>query len=200
LLRLARDRALASEARVLYATADVIEMGMPLAAARVLLGGAARGVAPDGPARLGLLALDGALAEPSGSGSRTDEVVHALWWLIVELADERPLVLLLDDAQWADDVTLCLLRMVARRAPELSLALVVAARPAAPGGRHAMLAAEHAFMRIEPTALSIAAHRTAVREGSGLRARSLPSLERVPSPVATRCICLSCCISARAWS
>jgi hypothetical protein len=102
------------------------------------------------------LALDGALAEPSGPGSRADEVVHALWWLIVELADERPLVLSVDDAQWADDLTLRLLRMVARRAPELALALIIAARPALPGGRHAVLAAEHAFVRIEPTALSVA--------------------------------------------
>jgi DNA-binding CsgD family transcriptional regulator len=155
-LGLVRDRALASGARVLYATADEIETDVPLAAARVLLGRAARGVSPDGPARLGLLALDGALAEPTGPGSRTEEVVHALWWLIVELADERPLVLFLDDAQWADDLTLGLLRMVARRAPQLPLALIVAARPAAPGGRHAMLSAEHAFMRIEPPALSIA--------------------------------------------
>ena len=67
---------------------------------------AARGMAPDGPARLGLLALDGALADPSGPGSRSDEVVHALWWLIVELADDRPLALFLDDAQWADELTL----------------------------------------------------------------------------------------------
>lgn len=156
LLGLVRDRALRSEARVLYATADEIETGVPLAAARVLLGQAARGVPPDGPARLGLLALDGALAESIGPGSRSDEVVHALWWLIVEVADERPLVLLLDDAQWADDLTLGLLRLVARRAPQLSLALIVAARPAAPGARHAMLSAEPAFMRIEPIALSLA--------------------------------------------
>jgi DNA-binding CsgD family transcriptional regulator/tetratricopeptide (TPR) repeat protein len=156
LLGLVRDRVSASDACALYATADESETGLPLAAARVLLARAARSVSPDGPARLGLLALDGALAEPTGPGSRTEEVVHALWWLIVELADERPLVLLLDDAQWADDLTLGLLRMVARRAPQLPLALIVAARPAAPGSRHAVLAAERAFMRIEPRALSIA--------------------------------------------
>ncbi|HEV3486752.1 MAG TPA: ATP-binding protein, partial [Vicinamibacterales bacterium] len=156
LLGLARDRVLTSEARVLYATADEIETGVPLAAARVLLGQAARSVARDGPARLGLLALDGALAESTGPGSRSDEVVHALWWLIVEVAEQRPLVLFLDDAQWADDLTLGLLRMVARRAPELSLALIVAARPSAPGGRHALLSAEPAFMRIVPSALSLA--------------------------------------------
>ena len=156
LLGLTRTRAAAGGACVLHATADEGETSVPLAAARVLLGRPARGVSRDGPARLGVLALEGALAEPSGPGSRADEVVHALWWLIVELADERPLVLALDDAQWADDLTLRLLRMVARRAPELPLALIVAARPALPGGRHSMLAAEHAFARIEPAALSVA--------------------------------------------
>ena len=49
LLGLARVRAAAAGARVLYATADEIEASVPLAAARELLARAARGVAPDGP-------------------------------------------------------------------------------------------------------------------------------------------------------
>ena len=156
LMGLARARAKAAGLRVLYATADEIETGVPFAGARVLLGRAARDVAPDGPARLGVLALEGALPDPSGPGSRGDEVVHALWWLIVELADEQPLALLLDDAQWADELTLALLRVAARRATELPLALVVAARPATAGHRHAVLAAERAFARLEPAPLSAA--------------------------------------------
>jgi DNA-binding CsgD family transcriptional regulator len=156
LLESARARASKAGLRVLYATADEFETGVPLAAARVLLGRAARDVPSDGPARLGVLALDGALPDPTGPGSRSDAVVHALWWVIVELADAQPVALVLDDAQWADDLTLRLLRMAARRARELALALVVAARPATPGHRHAMLAAERAFMRLEPAPLSAA--------------------------------------------
>ncbi len=156
LLRTARARAEATGSRVLYATADEFEANVPLAGARELLAQAARGMAPDGPARLGLLALDGALADQSGPGSRSDEVVNALWWLLVELADDRPLALFLDDGQWADDLTLRLLRTAARRAAELPLALVVAARPAGPGQRHAGLASERAFVRLEPAPLSVA--------------------------------------------
>src|SRR4051812_28893152 len=156
LLRLARARAQAAGGRVLYAIADEFEANVPLAGARELLAPAARGMARDGPARLGLLALDGALSDPSGPGSRSDEVVNALWWLIVELADDRPLVLFLDDGQWADELTLRLLRTAARRVVELPLALVVAARPAGPGQRHAGLAAERAFVRLEPAPLSVA--------------------------------------------
>ena len=98
----------------------------------------------------------GCAGRSGGLGSRADEVVHALWWLIVELADEQPLVLMVDDAQWADDLTLGLLRMIARRAGELPLALIVAARPAAPGPRHASLAASAPSSRFEPAALSVA--------------------------------------------
>jgi predicted ATP-dependent serine protease len=53
LLGLARARALAAGARVLYATADEIEASVPLAGARALLGRAARGVASDGPGAAG---------------------------------------------------------------------------------------------------------------------------------------------------
>ena len=156
LLAAARARASAAGARVLYARTDETEARVPLAAARALLVRAARSVAADGPARLGALALNDALAEPIGPGSRTDEVVHALWWMIVELAEEQPLAVLLDDAHWADELTLRVLRMAARRASELSLALVVAARPASPGSAHAMLGAERAFVRLEPAPLSVA--------------------------------------------
>src|SRR3954470_2021157 len=156
LLEAARAHAIASGARALYATADEIEADVPLAAARGLLARASRGWAPDGPARLGVLALAGGLGQAGAPGSRGDQVVHALWWLTVELAEERPLALFLDDAQWADALTLDLLRLAARRAHELPLALVIAARPAGSQQRHAGLTAERAFSRVEPAPLSLA--------------------------------------------
>jgi DNA-binding CsgD family transcriptional regulator len=171
LLATARGAAAGAGARVLHASSDETEAGVPLAAARALFARASRGVDMEGPARLGALALRGALADPAGPGSRADEVVHALWWLIVELADEQPLAVFLDDAHWADELSLRLLRLVARRAPDLPLALIVAARPAAPGQPHAMLAAERAFRRLEPAPLSSAGtarliERLAGRPGS----------------------------------
>ena len=57
LMALARARAGEAGLRVLYATADEIESGVPFAAARVLLGRAARDVEPDGPARLGRISF-----------------------------------------------------------------------------------------------------------------------------------------------
>jgi DNA-binding CsgD family transcriptional regulator len=155
-MRVARDRAAALGAGVLYATADEMEADLALAAAHELLGRAAGEMEADGPARLGVLVLKGALSNAAGPGSRSDEVVHALWWLIVELADERPIALFLDDAQWADQLSLRLLRLATRRAAELPLALVVAARPALAGSRHAGLAAEPAVVRRELSPLSVA--------------------------------------------
>jgi DNA-binding CsgD family transcriptional regulator len=178
LMGLACVRAREAGLRVLYATADEIETGVPFAAARVLLGRAARGVALDGPARLGVLALEGALPEPNGPGSRADEVVHALWWLIVELADEHPLALFVDDAQWVDELTLGLLRVAGRRATELPLALVVAARPAAAGHRHGVLSAERAFERLEPAPLSAAGTARMVEAALG-RPGSVSMVARV---------------------
>ena len=156
LLAFARARAKDAGAVVLFATADEPDAAVPLGIARALLWRAARAVEPDGPASLGVRALAGALAEPAGPGSRGDEVVHALWWLIVELCDRGPLVLALDDAHWADELTVKLLRLTARRASELPLAMVVAARQAARGGPHAVLAGERAFVRLEPAPLSVA--------------------------------------------
>jgi len=34
------------------------------------------------------------------------EILHALFWLVVRLAEREPLLLLLDDAQWADEPSL----------------------------------------------------------------------------------------------
>jgi tetratricopeptide (TPR) repeat protein len=156
LLEFARHHAGSSGANVLVATADVSDQRVALGATRALLGRAARTAGTGGPSQLGVMALRGSLAEPLGPGSRADEVVHALWWLIVELAEASALVLILDDAHWADQLTLRLLRMTARRAGELPLALIVAARPPVAGQPHAALAAERAFRLVDPSPLSVA--------------------------------------------
>jgi hypothetical protein len=124
--------------------------------------------------------------------SRAGEVVHALWWVVVELADEQPLAVSLDDAHWAEELTLRVLRTAARRASELSLALVVAARPGSPSNAYTMLAAERAFARLEPPPQSLRALRGCSRRLSGVRGLWPSSLVRAPSPAETRCTCGSC--------
>ncbi len=73
--------------------------------------------------------LDGVL---SAGGDRF-ATLHGLYWLVADLAEERPLLLCVDDAQWADDPSLRFLAFLARRVAELPITLVIAARPPLPG-------------------------------------------------------------------
>ncbi|HEV2722992.1 MAG TPA: ATP-binding protein, partial [Thermoleophilaceae bacterium] len=59
--------------------------------------------------------------------------LHGLYWLLANLASERPLLLALDDAQWADGASLRFLSFLLPRLAELPLALLVALRTAEPG-------------------------------------------------------------------
>ncbi len=53
---------------------------------------------------------------------------HALYWLTVNLAAERPLALLVDDAHWADSASLGALAHIAHRLEDIPVALIVASR------------------------------------------------------------------------
>ena len=55
-------------------------------------------------------------------------VQHGLYWLVADLAEAAPLLLLVDDAQWADLATLRALVYIARRLEGLPVALAVAIR------------------------------------------------------------------------
>ena len=55
-------------------------------------------------------------------------ILHGLYWFVADLALERPLVLLLDDAQWADLDSLRFVSYLQRRLGGLALGVVVAAR------------------------------------------------------------------------
>ncbi len=56
-------------------------------------------------------------------------IVHGLYWLTVALAERRPLLIAVDDAQWADPASLRFLVYLAQRVTELPIALVAALRP-----------------------------------------------------------------------
>lgn len=73
--------------------------------------------------------LAGAPAD-EGPASAADEfaMLHALYWLVVNLAEQQPLVLLLDDVHWADDLSLRSLLYVAERVADLSVGGVAAVR------------------------------------------------------------------------
>jgi DNA-binding CsgD family transcriptional regulator len=55
-------------------------------------------------------------------------IPHGLYWLAANLAAESPLLIAVDDAQWADDASLRFLSYLARRAGELAILIVYASR------------------------------------------------------------------------
>jgi DNA-binding CsgD family transcriptional regulator len=55
-------------------------------------------------------------------------LLHALYWFVVNLSEEQPLALLIDDIQWADAMSLRFLVYLAQRLQGLPLLLVVALR------------------------------------------------------------------------
>ena len=59
-------------------------------------------------------------------------MLHGLYWLTVNLADRRPLLIAVDDAHWADEPSLRWLAYLAPRLEGPAVALLVALRPAEP--------------------------------------------------------------------
>jgi DNA-binding CsgD family transcriptional regulator len=73
-------------------------------------------------------ALSATIESPEERFARYDDATTA----IAETGAERPTVIIIDDAQWADESSLQLLRHVANRVSDLPLLLVVTARDAEP--------------------------------------------------------------------
>ncbi|MDR9373130.1 LuxR family transcriptional regulator, partial [Conexibacter sp. JD483] len=108
--------------------------------------GAARGVvAPSGPGA--------PAAEPAGGAFA---VLHGLYWLTAAFAEQRPLLLAVDDAHWSDAASLDFLSFLLPRLEELPLLLVVACRRDEPGAERglARLATDSLAQRLIPRPLS----------------------------------------------
>ena len=137
LLAAARTAA-AAGVRVLLARGGELERELPFGIVRQLLEPVV--MAGDPGKRAALLAGAAALAkpvlfavDPDAGAESSFSVLHGLYWLTVNLADERPLLMMVDDAHWADVASLRWLIYLARRLAGVPLALVLAARPADPG-------------------------------------------------------------------
>jgi DNA-binding CsgD family transcriptional regulator len=74
-------------------------------------------------------------------------VLHGLYWLTVNLADPRPLLIVVDDAHWADEPSLRWLAHVAPRIEGAAVSLLIALRPAQPALSGAWPDALHAEAR-----------------------------------------------------
>lgn len=90
----------------------------------------------------GAAALAGpVLLAPGGDGAAEPpfSALHGLYWLTVNLAGAQPLLVVVDDAHWADLASLRWLVYLARRAEGGPVGLLLATRPAEPGGARELL-------------------------------------------------------------
>ena len=82
----------------------------------------------------GLVSRRGEVSEGSGLDF---EALHSLYWLVVNLADHGPLLVLVDDCQWADRDSLRFLSYLAQRIEGLPIAMVLAGRAQESAGSQA---------------------------------------------------------------
>ena len=87
---------------------------------RVLSGAAARAA--------GLLTSDG---EEGGGNLAGDlpSVLHSLHWVVANLADRRPVLVVVDDLQWLDQPSRRFLLHLSRRIGDIAVAVIIASRP-----------------------------------------------------------------------
>ena len=129
LLRRARELAEAAGFFVLAARGAELDRALAFGTLRRLLAPALRtlGDRLDGPAAPAATALG--LNEGFGAPPDTGSVAHAIEWLLADLTEERPLLLLVDDLHWVDAESAQVLAHVAAHLDELPAMAVLATRP-----------------------------------------------------------------------
>lgn len=128
-----RSRAAAAGMAVLAGRGTELEVDYALGVVRQCLLPTVRGYDEAGRARL----FEGAAARAAPavldvvddeSAATPFAMAHALYWLVANIAAERPLLFVVDDAQWADDASLRFLAFLVRRAESLPAVVVSACR------------------------------------------------------------------------
>ncbi|MGE4426398.1 MAG: AAA family ATPase [Solirubrobacteraceae bacterium] len=144
LLDVAGDVARERGALVLGARASELDRGFGFGVVHQLLDATVR--AADDAERARLFAGAAGRAEPLfGAADAAADPEHAvlsgLYWLITTLAEDRPVVLSVDDLHWADVGSLRLLEFLARRIDDLPVLVAGTVRRNEPGSPTALLAA-----------------------------------------------------------
>src|SRR6478752_9234814 len=175
LLEALRRRASAAKMTVLAARGGELERGFGFGIVCQLLEVALIGA--DAAERDRLLAGAARLAEPvftdvsaaEDTGDVAFATLHGLYWLVVNLAERAPLLLAIDDAQWADEPSLRFLLHLAHRLAGLPVVVAMTVRTDADRHRHdlasLMLEARPPVLRPRPLGPSAVARL--VRDGLG---------------------------------
>jgi DNA-binding CsgD family transcriptional regulator len=177
LMTVAADEARAAGMQIARAVGGPLERDLPFGVARQCLEPLVRRIPSDERDRL----FDGTAAPAAGllglarAGGETEiaddsaAIVHALFWLVANLADRRPLLVIADDAHWSDLPSLRFLSFLARRVTDLPVALFIGSRPPEGPGTDlvAALLAERTVQLLTPTALTRSAVDDLVAERLG---------------------------------
>jgi DNA-binding CsgD family transcriptional regulator/tetratricopeptide (TPR) repeat protein len=128
-----RGLAEANGVRALSARGSELERDFAFGIVRQLLEPLLNRASADERGRLldGVAALAGpvfAVASAEPSSDPTYGTLRGLYWLLANAADEGPLVLAIDDLQWADEPSLRFLHFLATRLEGMAVGVVVAAR------------------------------------------------------------------------
>jgi DNA-binding NarL/FixJ family response regulator len=154
--------------RVLEASGSVLEQELGFGVVRSLF---ERELALESPSQRrsllsGAAGLAGPVVWPSGESEHPTgpaepaAVLHGLFWLVSNLAECDPLMLVVDDAHWVDRPSLQFLAYLGRRRSGLPLLVAVALRSGERGGREELiseLSADPAGRVLVPAPLSRAA-------------------------------------------
>ena len=132
-------------------------------------------VARDAERRARLLAgaaaaAEGVLGAPDGDAEGTFAVLHGLYWATLNLAEERPVLIAIDDLQWSDRPSLRFVAYLAARlegAPVLVAATVRSTDPGTDPQLLAEIAADPLSAAVRPGPLSEAAVTGLVRDRLG---------------------------------
>jgi DNA-binding CsgD family transcriptional regulator len=168
LLALGRSRAADSGAQVLTARGSELEREFPFGVVRQLFEAVVAGraelmtgaAAPAAPV----------FGSPDGQGDVSFAALHGLFWVALNLAAERPLVLAVDDLHWCDRPSLRFLAYLARRLEGQPILVPATVRTNEPGTDVALLgeiAHDPATVSIRPVPLSADAVRDLVLERLG---------------------------------
>ena len=103
------------------------------------------------------------------------EALHSLYWLVVNMTDQAPVLVLVDDCQWADMDSLRFLAYLAQRIEGLPVTMLLTGRPSDAGGDEAgalwvQLASRPAAAALYPRPLSQSAAVRLTRERLGATA------------------------------
>jgi len=187
LLSAAAETAAGAGARVLRAWAHAGESDLPLGVAGQLFELALDGGSEEerrawlrGPAYTAprILNVDGQGISPGGESLEGHAASRTLYWLTANAARHVPLVLVIDDIQWADPDSLRWLMYLSRRMKRLPLAVVAALAPDVPESTSRLMAMLGAGVeRLPLSGLDAAAvarlvvGQTGVHPADGLAAR-----------------------------